>query len=90
MNKLPLYLAIQMRDWAERLKRGHIVPVRLGLAQAVRILGAGDSTPGKRIIVRLFEAWLDNLSGEVSSWTMDRIYNDLQDVAKDIEDESCE
>jgi len=88
MNKLPLYLAVQMRDWAELLKGGQIAPVRIGLAQAVRILGEGDSTPAKRILVRLFEAWVDNLDGQPLNWATNRIYKGLKDVAKDIEDES--
>jgi hypothetical protein len=86
---IPKYLAGQMRDWATILKGGKIVQVRHGLAQAIRLLGEGKSTPEKRILTGLLEAWLDNLA-DPSSWTMDRIYEGLKDVAKDIEDQPCE
>jgi len=79
---------MQLRDWAKLLKEGQIAPVRIGLAQAVRILSDGDSTPAKRILTGLFEAWIDNLDGQPLNWATDRIYKGLKDVAKDIEDES--
>ena len=83
---MPKYLAKQMRDWVKLINKGCVAQVADGLKQTIRILNEEDPTPANRSAVRLFEAWVYNLSDlcEFAKWG---IIAGMEDIACEIENQ---